>query len=55
MESEGKYIISIVRGHSDLIRIPRKLLEYLEVKEPITIRVQLPNEHTLPARINPKQ
>jgi len=53
MESEEKYIIPLIRGRSDLVRIPQQMITDLNITIPITIRIKLPDEHVLPVRINP--
>jgi len=53
MESEEKFVIPIIRGRSDLVRIPQQMITDLNIITPITIRIKLPDEHVLPVRINP--
>lgn len=53
MESEEKFIIPLIRGRSDLVRIPQQMITDLKIVSPITVRIKLPDEHVLPVRINP--
>jgi len=53
MESEREFIIPLIRGRTDLVRIPQQMISYLDITTPITVRIKLPDEHVLPVRINP--
>jgi HJR/Mrr/RecB family endonuclease/TolA-binding protein len=53
MESQDKFVIPLVRGRTDLLRIPQQTVTDLEIVSPITVRIKLPDEHVLPVRINP--
>jgi len=47
------YLIPLVRGKSDLLRIPEKMVKDLGIEEPITVRATKPDGCNLPIRYNP--
>jgi len=49
----NSYLIPLVKGRSDLLRIPEKMVNDLGIKDPITIVAMKPDGRKLPVRYNP--
>lgn len=49
----NSYLISLVKGKSNLLRIPEKLVDDLGITDPITIIAMKPDGRKLPVRYNP--
>lgn len=53
MESEERFTVPLIRGRGDLVRLPQHMITKLNITVPTTVRVKLPDDHSLPAHINP--
>jgi len=50
---DNSYLIPLIKGRSDLLRIPEKMVNDLGIKDPITIIAKKPDGRKLPVRYNP--